>query len=179
MGILDKLQFADKSELELVPEIGPEFEQDPEPGERPRRRKASPKADSAPAMPTKAATTKMAKEVAEDLASLIEMGAAVWGMSDECCAPTLEQQAKPIADALTGILARNPRLLAKFADTDMVAYSIQAGLLFKALKPVAVKVYANHVSRTAEGGHGDGVHLGAFPAYSGNGAGIYPRTVTA
>lgn len=167
MGLLDRLQLVPNSDSEDAPEIGPEFDQDPDPGERPRRavRKRTPAA----ATPRKQSPSvaKMAKEVSEDLTSLIEMGAAIWGMTDECCAPTLETQARPIAESITAILSRNPRLLAKFADTDLVAYSVQAGMLFKALKPVATTVYHNHVSKTVEeGATGDGIHLGNFPAFS-------------
>jgi hypothetical protein len=159
-----------RDDLETGEESEPQFDQDPEPGQRPRSRRAR-KTAAPPARKATASVTKMAKEVSADLASLIEMSAAVWGMTDECCAPILERQAKPIADAFTSILSRNPRLLAKFANTDLVAYSIQAGLLFKALKPVATAVYHNHVSKTdedeGEATNGGVVHLGNFPAFSG------------
>lgn len=176
MGLLDSLQFTPRNDVENGEEDGPQFEQDPTPGETPRPSRRRPAKAAAPAKraPTSA---KTARAVAEDLASLIEMGAAVWGMTDECCAPVLEQQAKPIADAFTAILARNPRLLAKFADTDLVAYSVQAGLLFKAISPVAKTVYRNHVSKAVddlpEGGvNGAGsIQLASFPSFSG-----IPRT---
>ncbi len=177
MSLLDKLQMRSES----IPENDPELTQDPEPGEKPARGRRSPtKAKATPAAPRKAtpAVSRMAKEVAEDLASLLEGTAAVWGMSDQCCAPILEQQAKPIAEALTGILARNPRLLAKFADTDIVSYTLQAAALGRALLPVGKAVYANHVSKAVDDdqeAHRDGsVHLGQFPAFNG-----VPRTVPA
>jgi hypothetical protein len=172
MGLLDRLELVQKDAPESNSEDAPEFAQDPEPGERPRRKARK---TVAPVTPRKPAPTvaRMAKEVGEDLASLIEMGAAVWGMTDECCTPVLEQQAKPIAEAFTAILSRNPRLLASFANTDLVAYALQGGMLFKALKPVAQTVYRNHVSKAHNGEEGqsrDGVNLGIFPAYAGNGA---------
>jgi hypothetical protein len=174
MGLLDKLELRTESEPDDDSQIVPVFEPDPEPGERPSRRRRTRRTATVPARTTsKASTTKMAKEVSEDLASLIEMTAAVWGMSDQCCSPVLERQAKPIAESLVAILARNPRLLAKFASTDLVAYSVQAGLLFKAFKPVVTTVYANHVSKAVDDEdqgdavNGAAIRLANYPAYAG------------
>lgn len=174
MGLLDTLQIAPRKEEEFEEEFGLEFDQDPAPSEAPAKRRsktpAAAKKTAAPARRGTTATKNLAKEVAEDLATLLEGTAAVWGLSDQCCAPTLEAQARPIADALTAILARNPRLLAKFANTDIVAYSLQSVALGKALLPVGKAVYKNHVSKAVEddeeGTHNDGgIQLGNFPAY--------------
>lgn len=171
MGLLDNLKFTSDSDPEIDPESGPLFVQDPEPGERPAARKSSGR-KVAPAKRTTPGTAKLAKEVAEDLTTLLAGTAAVWGLTDQCCAPVLEEQAKPIADALTAILARNPRLLAKFADTDIAVYTVQTIALGRALLPVGKAVYQNHVSRAVDDeeshNHDNGsVHLGQFPAFSG------------
>lgn len=187
MGFLDSLKFESKTDKENELEIDTGFAQDPEPGDftpvsapekKPTRRRST-------SMRTAGSSnTKLAKEVAEDLASLIEGGAVVWGMRDQCCAPVLEQQAKPIADALTAVLARNPRLLAKFADADFAVATVQIIALGRAVAPVAKAVYQNHVSKATndEGPDDDGhVHLGNFPAFGGierngyAGAGTTPR----
>lgn len=141
--------------------------QDPVPDETPatpsKRKMARPTPTTA-----KPANTRLAKQVAADLATLLEGGAAVWGFRDQCCAPVLEQQAKPIAEALTAILARNPALLAKFANTDIAVMTVQVIALGRALAPVGQAIYVNHVAKTNELGgdsNGNGSFLDQFPAY--------------
>jgi hypothetical protein len=173
MSLLKRLQIVENSEPETETENGLQLEQDPEPGEKARaaRRPRTPSVTAAKPKPTTRTTAQLSKQVAEDLASLIEGGAAVWGLTDECCAPTLEAQAKPIADALTGVLARNPRLLAAFASTDIVAYTLHTAALGRALAPVGKAIYRNHVSGAVPDGEATGhdatapVRLGDFPAY--------------
>jgi hypothetical protein len=172
MSLVEKLKMRTEIGPEIDEEIGTVFEQDPAPGERPTRgRKTGGRA--APATTRKpAGTAKLAREVAEDLATLLEGTAAVWGLQDQCCAPVLEQQAKPIADALVGILSRNPRLLAKFAATDLVSYTLQSVALGKALLPVGRAVYRNHVSKAVdddaqEGQDNGAIRLADFPTFSG------------
>lgn len=98
---------------------------------------------------------------------MIELAAVAWGMRDQCCAPVLAEQAQPIATAITNILARNPQLLEKFANTDIAVYTMQTMALVTALAPVARSVYSNHISKA---GHGDqargGVDLDQFPGYN-------------
>lgn len=171
MSLLESLKIAPRNTTENGGEIVEQFAQDPAPNERPPR--GRPKKATAAARPTTAPTTaRMAKEVAEDLATLLEGGAALWGLSDQCCAPVLEQQARPIAVALTGILARNPRLLAKFAQADIVSYTLQFAALGRALAPVGTAFYRNHVSKAHEdeaGGEvaGGGINLAQFQPVNG------------
>jgi hypothetical protein len=182
MALLEKLQFRSEIDTEIAPENPPELPQDPAPGEA-RAAKRTGRADKPAAVGSSRraapAVTKMAKEVAADLATMIELGAAAWGMTDQCCAPVLEAQAKPIADAFAGILSRNPRLLAKLHGSDSAVLAMQALALGRALQPVGTAIYRNHVSKAVdddqEGSHNDGaVHLANFPAYAGR-----PRTVPA
>lgn len=183
MSLLEKLSIRPESDTENGPEIEPVFAQDPEPGERPSRaKKASGRAATKPPAARRPAvsTAKMAKEVSEDLATMLEVGATMWGLTDDCCAPVLEQQAKPIADALVGILSRNPRLLAQLANSSIAVMGVQSIALFNALAPVGKAVYRNHISNAVdddqEGAHDatGAVHLGNFPAFSGR-----PRSVPA
>lgn len=173
MALLDKLRIAEQTRPDTGEEIGgeilSEYAQDPTPNEPAATRgKASP-APKPPKAPRRAAspnTARLAKEVGDDLGTMIEMASVVWGMRDQCCAPILAEQAQPIAHAITSILARNPKLLEKFANTDIAVYTVQMLALGRALAPVGQAIYHNHVSKA---GHGDqargGVDLDQFPGY--------------
>lgn len=169
MGILTST----KMEPEIVEETGTEFElkfqPDPEPGERPATR-GRPRG---PAKPTSDLTStqvkRLSKEVGEQLAGLIDMGGTLWEMAgDECCAPIIQDESKPIGEAIAACLARNPKLLARFADVDFVTWTLQLGALGKALKPVAAAIWRNHISGAHDGEekNGAGIDLGAFPSYA-------------
>jgi hypothetical protein len=182
MGLLDKLQIRTENDTELPEELEPEFAQDPEPGTaRNTVRKSNVKSVRQPVRQAPS-MAKLTKQVADDLATIIEIGATMWGLTDDCCAPTLEAQAKPISDALVGILGRNPRMLMALAQSDMAVLSVQMIALGKAVAPVGKAVYRNHISKAhddnddQERAHDGGIHLGTFPAFSGiqrsaNGAG--------
>lgn len=173
MALLDKLQIRTENDAETHEEMEPEFAQDPEPGSaRNSVRKSNRNTVRTPARPAPS-MAKLTKQVADDLATLIEIGATVWGLTDDCCAPVLEEQARPTADALVSILSRNPRMLMAFANSDMAVMSVQVIALGKALAPVGKAVYRNHISKSTdddddqERAHEGHVHLGAFPAFSG------------
>lgn len=167
MGLLDRLEIAPKKDLENEEEIGVEIEQDPEPDvtPAPTRRRSS---GGAPPAKGRTSNAALAKRVAKDLAGLIEGGAVVWGLTDQCCAPTLEAQADEIATALVPVLARHPRLLAAFAESDIAAYALSSLAIGRAVKPVAEKVWKNHISKANREGeehvHG-GINLDGFPAF--------------
>ncbi len=174
MSLISKLKGDDETDTESVTEPTLEFARDPEPGERPSRGRKATSVKAVPVTPSKAQVTKMAKEVADDLAGLLDMGATLWALAgDECCAPILEEQAKPISDALVACLSRNPRLLARLATTDIISMTVQFTGLYKALKPLAVTVYHNHISKAVDDeGDGSGVsrdgvvNLRQYPAFS-------------
>jgi hypothetical protein len=174
MALLDKLRIAEEPAAQIDEEILNEYEQDPVPNEPPATRGNTPKVKAAP--PSKAprgrpkSTTTLAKEVGDDLATMIELGATVWGMRDQCCAPVLAAQSVPIAHSITTILARNPRLLEKFANTDIAVYTVQLLALGKALTPVGSAIFHNHISKAGHGAQAaGGVDLDQFPAYPGHG----------
>lgn len=166
MPLMDRLRIAPQIEEDIEYELPP----DPTPGDPPPVKSKRPATRRATSPTTTPTVTKMAKDVAADLTTLIEMTAAAWSMADECCAPVLEAQAKPIADAITNILKRNPRLLAKFAQADTAIFVMQAAALGKALAPVGKAIYRNHMTEQegADGAHGPS--LDSYPAYNGSAA---------
>lgn len=167
MALLEKLRMVPQNGDLIEEETQTELPQDPVPGEKPTTRRRTTR--SVPAAVPKPTTTKLAKQVAADLASLIEGSAVVWGLRDQCCAPVLADQAKDIADALTAILARNPALLAKFAQTDLAVLTVQILALTRAVAPVAKAVYTNHVSKAdtgTEAGDDGGLNIDQFPTFS-------------
>jgi hypothetical protein len=176
MELLKKLTIESATpdvDSDVNPDV--EFRLDPEPGERANSgRKTVTK--PAPIQQRRPAVTvaKMAKEVADNLTTLLELGGAVWGISDECCAPVLEMQARPMADAMTAILARNPKMLAQFAQADIAVLAVQTAALWKACQPLLIAIYRNHISGAVDddtdqnGDSGNGrINLGDYPAYTG------------
>lgn len=167
MALLDKLELAAESDPDIVDEVDP----DPAPDERPKRR-APRKPRVTAAKPPRAAAKSvntMAKEVGNDIASMLQMTSVVWGIRDECCAPVLEAQAKPIGQALAAILARNPDLLAKFANAETGVFVMQCLALGQALLPLGQAVFRNHVAKTGDiaGADANVTDLDGFPAFSG------------
>jgi hypothetical protein len=112
----------------------------------------------------------MAREVGNDIATMLEMTSVVWGVRDRCCAPVLGAQAKPIGQALAAILARNPDLLRKFAQAETGVFVMQCLALGQALLPVGQAVFTNHVLKRGEldqAPNADVTDLDTFPAFSG------------
>jgi hypothetical protein len=167
MALLDKLELAADSSTDTE-EV---FDADPAPDERPKRRASrKPRTVAAKPAPARAKTTAtMAKQVGADIASMLQMTSVVWGIRDQCCAPVLDAQAKPIGDALAAILARNPDLLAKFANAETGVLVMQCLALGQALLPLGQAVFRNHVAKTGDLGDGnaDVTDLEQFPAFSG------------
>lgn len=163
-GLLEKLRNVQEKEQEN----GEVIPQDPVPDETPPATPSKRKTSRPAPTTAKPANTRLAKQVAADLTTLLQGGAAVWGFKDQCCAPVLEQQAQPIAEALTAILARNPALLAKFANTDIAVMTVQVIALGRALAPVGQAIYVNHVAKTNQLGgdsSANGSFIDQFPAY--------------
>ncbi len=163
MALLDRLEIAD--------EIPEEIDPDPAPDETPKRRRRSPTRQAAPkqrAAPVKT-VDRMAKEVGNDLATMLDMTAAVWSVRDQCCAPVLSAQSKDIGQALAAILARNPELLAKFANAETGVFVMQCLALGRALLPVGQAVMRNHVMRQDGGDapNADVTNLDTFPVFNG------------
>lgn len=171
MSVLDKLKIVDKSSEEIPEEIGDDFEQlefdgepfdqDPTPDETApeRNRKVSLKPVPSPAPRV---TAKVRKEIAEEIAAYLEVVALTWSLRDEPCASALSDASQNIADKLTNILAKNPRLLTLFRQAGFIGDWVQ---LYIAAKPVVEAIYRHHVKRETEGGEILGVDLADFPAY--------------
>lgn len=162
MALLDK--------LEIAQEIDEEIDADPPPDQPAPKRRARKPRTPAPkvAAPRQKTVATMAKEVGNDIATMLEMTSVVWGLRDQCCAPVLEQQAKPIGQALAAILARNPELLRKFANAETGVFVMQCLALGQALLPVGQAVVRNHVMKTGDDGpNADVTSLDTFPAFTG------------
>lgn len=163
MALMDKLEIAE--------EIPEEIDPDPAPDQAAPKRRARRTRTPAPKVtrPAAKSVNTMAKEVGNDIATMLEMTSVVWGMRDQCCAPVLEQQAKPIGQALAQILARNPDLLRKFAQAETGVFVMQCLALGQALLPVGQAVVSNHVLKRGEieGPNADVTDFDQFPAFSG------------
>jgi hypothetical protein len=149
MALLDQIKLTDVLDDNSPDGSTVEYTPDPVPDAKPpTRKKPGPKPGSTrkPAAPAARAktTAAMAKEVAEDLTTMLEVTATMWAVRDQCCAPVLAEQAKPIAHAVAAILERNPRLLARVADAGNAALLMQTVALARALGPVASTIMANH-----------------------------------
>lgn len=169
MALRERLKIVDKSGEEFPEEFDgedggdDELAADPLPDERPVRRKISTK--SAPRRaPARPATAKIRKEVAEEIQAYLEMAALAWSVRDRCCAEVLSDESKKIADKLTDIIARNPRLLAYFRNAGVLGSWVQ---LYMVCKPVVDSVIAHHVRHEIGTGEENGIDLAAFPAYTG------------
>src|SRR4051812_47024905 len=139
MALLDQIKLTDIPDDNSAGETTAEFTPDPVPDAKPPTTRKKPgrpagtaRKTSTPA-PRAKTTAAMAKEVAEDLATMLEVTATMWAVRDQCCAPVLAQQSKPIADAVASILERNPRLLARVADAGNAALLMQTIALGRAL----------------------------------------------
>jgi hypothetical protein len=163
MALLDK--------LEIATDIGEEIDPDPVPDQpAPKRTRKARVPAPKPTRRAPQTVSAMAKEVGNDIATMLEMTSVVWGVRDQCCAPVLEKQAKPIGQALANILARNPDLLRKFAQAETGVFVMQCLALGQALLPVGQAVISNHVLKSGEvdGPNADVTDLESFPVFSGS-----------
>lgn len=172
MGLLESIEIESEIGDKIPDTIPEEFLRDPEPGERPTRGRGRPrKTAAAPAEPSKTQVTRLTKSVAADLAGLFDLGGTMWELAgDTCCAPVLQEQAKPMGDAIAACLARNPRLLAKLVDLEFVSLTVLIGALGKAVKPVVEAIYHNHIAGGGDNDDGpdggNGFDASRYPAYS-------------
>lgn len=166
MALLDKLEMAE--------EIPEEFDQDPKPDEKPKRRQRRPRTPAPKvAAPRQKTVAAMAKDVGNDIATMLEMTSVVWGVRDQCCAPVLAEQSKDIGHALAAILARNPELLRRFAQAETGVFVMQCLALGQALLPVGKVIVQNHVLKQGEGDSAPVVDINGYPVFSGSN-GAYP-----
>ena len=124
--------------------IDPLQEKDPEPSPAPKPTRAKPKPDPKPSRPIgRPPKSQIEREVSEELEAIMKMIAMGWSVMDQECGPVLNHQAKAIADSLTDILAKNPKLLQRMKD--MTGFGDYGKLLF-ALLPVIQAVSRHHVA---------------------------------
>lgn len=119
-------------------------EKDPEPKPTAKRTTTRVKSDPKPARPVgRPSKSQIEREVSEELEAMMKMMAMLWSVKDPQCGPVLNRQAKDIADSLTDILAKNPKLLQRFKD--MSGFGDYGKLLF-AILPVIKAVSDHHIT---------------------------------
>lgn len=128
-------------------ESGHNSVRDPVPGQAAQR----PAAAKERAKPVPAAaprvTKKIREEVTEEVQVYLEMLAWAWSMSAPPCGEALSESSQVIANKITNLMARNPRLIAKFRDAGVVSDWMQLGV---ALKAVAQAAYGWYVAKEKE-----------------------------
>lgn len=171
--------------LEDAPFPGMEdMEQDPQPAAV-KRGPGRPRKNAAPAaakpargrIPSRAGTGRimskaaMQEKVSTEIYAVVSMMAAGWEFRDPDCAavvfePTNDgtERLKAITDRITAMVARNPDLLVKFAQTGLLGDILQLIIL---VFPIAKAVFKAHGPGGT--GHGEQVQIDAnqFPAYAG------------
>jgi hypothetical protein len=150
MSVADSLTITDDVDQDFPAEFESEFAPDPAPDEKPRSSRRDPVVKASRKAPVP--TARLAKQVGDELAGVVEMVAAGWQMAgDECCSPVLEEQAKPLGAAIANILKRYPTLLAKCANSDFLSMGLSVAMLTAAVRPVVVAIYQNHVAKEEPG----------------------------
>jgi hypothetical protein len=169
-SLLDRIrgvEFEPHPDLESIPDIPGEIPDrvpdewseltpDPVPGAR---------KSSGPAFVPKThgnVTPALKKRISAELEAYIEFAAMPVIMRDPTCGGALHDQAKPIADSITAILAKYPDLAHKFLATGMLGDWLKLGIAFQ---PVIKAIWDHHVVKTPEGGQGDGLDLDDFEPY--------------
>ena len=139
---------------------GQPLAQDPPPGSskapRPKLRQATTGGNVTPAL---------RKRISAELEAYVEFAALPLVLRDPVCGGALHEQAKPIADAITAILARYPDLAHKFLATGVLGDWLKLGV---ALHPVLKAMWEHHIKATpddqVEGG-ADGQPEINYPAW--------------
>lgn len=131
----------------------PEVKPDPKPG---ARRRASTSKKKAPASQVNA--------VADELETLMKVGAGAWSIRDPHCGPVLNQQARDIAVEVAELLSTNAKLMQWFDDAVGISGWIK---LFKAVQPLFAAFIAHHITKKVEEDDIYGADpLTSYPAWS-------------
>lgn len=147
------------------PEITDEIPEDPAPGQSRRRPvKTSAGRGSTAARKPKALPTKAA--VRDELQGYLEMLALGWSMRCDACGGSLSDQSEKIADKLSAIIVRTPRLLEWFASGNAIGDYV---LLVQAVFPVA-KTAIQHRQHALPESPDDHANLAHFAPFSPNAA---------
>ena len=92
-------------------------------------------------------TKAMEKEVREEVQAILTMASLMWSVADPECGGVLHEQSRQIADSLTALLRRNPRLLASLRAAGWMGDWVQLAM---AVGPVASAFYRHHMAPKAE-----------------------------
>jgi hypothetical protein len=157
-----------KNTDEIPSEIADEIPEDPAPGQS-RRRPLGKSAGRGKAAPRKPATLPTKAAVRDELEGYLQMLALGWSMRCDECGGALSDQSKDIADRLAAIIARNPRLLALFAGSNVIGEYILFG---QACVPVVKKAlqHRNHAAPESTDGHD--TNLAHFQPYTPGASGL-------
>ncbi len=145
-----------------IPDLVPagwadDLPQDPPPGKTRAPRKLRQATTSGNVTPA------LRKRIAAEIEAYIQFTAIPIVMRDETCGTVLHEQAAPIADAITTILARYPDLAHKFLATGVLGDWIKLAVV---LQPVLKTVWEHHVSRKPEGDtDGEQPDFSAYPIH--------------
>jgi hypothetical protein len=118
-------------------------------------------------------TKAMEKEVREEIQALLTMASLMWSIPDPECAGVLHEQSRQIAESLTALLRRNPRLLASLRAAGWMGDWVQLAM---AVGPVASAIYRHHMvpkpeEETDYDGDPTAPRVADFPAYIPRGTG--------
>ena len=148
-----------KINMETGPESAPEFERPtvPEfagfdadpfpadygdaadiPGPPPPKRPGAPRPAAVPTI-----TKAMEREVREEIQAILTMASLMWSVPDPECGGVLHEQSRQIAESLTALLRRNPRLLASLRAAGWMGDWVGLAM---AVGPVASAVYRHHMA---------------------------------
>lgn len=142
---------------EVPQEWGEEFAPDPTPGEVPKLKKAV-------IRPTTSGnvTPALKKKISAEIEAYIEFAALPIVLRDPTCGQALHEQAKPIADAIANLLARNPELAHKFLATGVLGDWLK---LLSVTYPVLKAVFDHHITKTKDEEEDGGFDFSAAPAF--------------
>lgn len=114
--------------------------------------------------PAPAVTATVKKRLAAEVEMWVELAAMPIVMRDPQCGGAIHENAAPIAEAVTNILAKHPELAAKFLAGGAVGDWMKLAL---ALQPVGKAVWDHHIVKVDQGETGPGVvpDVDLFPVY--------------
>lgn len=92
-------------------------------------------------------TPALRRRISAEIEAYIQFAAIPLVMRDEVCGGALHEQARPMAEAITAILARYPDLAHKFLQTGMLGDWLKLGVV---TMPVVKTMWEHHVSARPE-----------------------------
>jgi hypothetical protein len=138
----DAAEISSEVPDEVPAEWSEELTQDPPPG-----KSKPPRVKLAPTRTSGNVTPALKKRIAAEVEAYVEFAALPLVMRDPTCGGVLHEQAKPIGDAIAGILSRYPDLAHKFLQTGVLGDWLK---LAAVLQPVLKVMYEHHIAKKPE-----------------------------